>query len=528
MAVRLQYWKCRRNRCCWLITLLFFLLFSTVLLLRPLKDPQFSLMNAYSELISHSDTFTSSWTCTGQVRGRHCTVNNICIQPWRPIPFVVLRESTDPEQLYANIMAADDAADILWRPEIRYKLPQGASYVHNMTLVIHELYYPEHFSHWIFNGILPLYHIMRQHDLHWHNVVLYRPITPSLKTPLEFLEEFFAHPFDPAESSESGITATIRRLILGAFQHKETLCFPKAIIGYNNSCPFGYCANTISPHHAYAFQRIMLHLAEQPSLPKTLTQLAALERHIHDKLSYPPLINLSNTTQRIILLNRAVSRRVPNMNELHKALQIRFPSAIVESMQLDTPISTFEGIRRFKNVTILVAPHGNGLGNAVWMPRGSAVLSLTSRWSGGEWWFTEPLVLTGRRFWDWECQHDDCVATNDDLTQQCLRNEGLSLDVAHAGFQALQRESWESFWQAIHTSKLSVATDQQRWCRAWECNLKDTPRKVDVDQIVGLVQHILETLPRQETFQHLCETNECCKSSRCSNVLPFQRINSLL
>lgn len=57
-----------------------------------------------------------------------------------------------------NLMSSDEDSDILWQPRVErsWQRKMKAHYV-NETLFVHGLYSPSHFSHWLYNGMTPLY-----------------------------------------------------------------------------------------------------------------------------------------------------------------------------------------------------------------------------------------------------------------------------------------------------------------------------------------------------------------------------------
>lgn len=56
----------------------------------------------------------------------------------------------------ANVMNSDEGSDLFWEPNVRSTYSAKVQYI-NDTLFVYGLYAPFHFSHWMFNGLLPLY-----------------------------------------------------------------------------------------------------------------------------------------------------------------------------------------------------------------------------------------------------------------------------------------------------------------------------------------------------------------------------------
>ena len=60
-----------------------------------------------------------------------------------------------------NLMSSDEESDQIWQPRMERSSWFGgktvkAHYV-NDTVFVHSFYSPYHFSHWLFNGMAPLY-----------------------------------------------------------------------------------------------------------------------------------------------------------------------------------------------------------------------------------------------------------------------------------------------------------------------------------------------------------------------------------
>ncbi|KAG0284552.1 hypothetical protein BGZ96_011079 [Linnemannia gamsii] len=62
-----------------------------------------------------------------------------------------------------NLMSADEDSDSFWQPKLQrsWRKVTRAHYV-NETVFVHGLYSPFHFSHWLYNGMIPLYSTMKR------------------------------------------------------------------------------------------------------------------------------------------------------------------------------------------------------------------------------------------------------------------------------------------------------------------------------------------------------------------------------
>jgi hypothetical protein len=57
-----------------------------------------------------------------------------------------------------NLLSSDEDSDSFWQPRLQrsWRKVIRAHYV-NETVFVHGLYSPFHFSHWLYNGMIPLY-----------------------------------------------------------------------------------------------------------------------------------------------------------------------------------------------------------------------------------------------------------------------------------------------------------------------------------------------------------------------------------
>lgn len=54
-----------------------------------------------------------------------------------------------------NVMSVSADTDYFWQPKVRVEAPAEFIWM-DRTLMVYGLYSPYHFSHWLYNGILPV------------------------------------------------------------------------------------------------------------------------------------------------------------------------------------------------------------------------------------------------------------------------------------------------------------------------------------------------------------------------------------
>lgn len=149
------------------------------------------------------ETLRSSWNCTymaasgidvddsapGSKRSRVCEFRNFCIDRDRgrsiadvflvatslfashhlslTIPcrgasdaaaggYIILN-GTKKVPPFVNIMAYDSQSDIYWSPRVFSRSPSSYYGFINETVFVYGMYSPYHLSHWLFNGLMPLW-----------------------------------------------------------------------------------------------------------------------------------------------------------------------------------------------------------------------------------------------------------------------------------------------------------------------------------------------------------------------------------
>lgn len=281
----------------------------------------------------------SSWNCSGPAeRNRMCTVKNLCIDRWHGA-YVMVR---DPSLLLepppkVNLITAGNPEDMYWGPAVRsfrsFWHPFSDPYVDFVqdTLFVYGLYSPFHFSHQLYNGMIPLYSVMKDYNAtktSW----TYRPLTFWFQ-PHTFDIDFITSGKDIVHNKKE--ISTHHQIL----PPKSTpICFANAVIGNGNRCSHWYCDGQIPTKHFNQFRDDIFDFyvdhnhwrkttAHSPEHDLNCTHHIKIRPPTQSTLEEPPTIGL---------LNRVGSRHVTNMPELLESLQSSISYARFKLIEFDS------------------------------------------------------------------------------------------------------------------------------------------------------------------------------------------------
>ncbi|KAF9276862.1 hypothetical protein BGZ68_009695, partial [Mortierella alpina] len=143
-----------------------------------------------------------------------------------------------------NLMSADEEADDFWQPRLKrsWRKVIHAHFV-NETIFVHGLNAPFHFSHWLYNGMIPLYSTMKRFG--------------GTKNSWTFRGgRFKDDPIDRQGAWEMvHFFETGKELVLSQAEMSTPfqslppadapICFQRAVIGLGSQCALGYCENNV-------------------------------------------------------------------------------------------------------------------------------------------------------------------------------------------------------------------------------------------------------------------------------------------
>ncbi|KAF9941267.1 hypothetical protein BGZ67_005502 [Mortierella alpina] len=197
----------------------------------------------------------ATWTCTDDDlaeqdketklnrRSRQCVVENLCVD--RKGAFIRSNGLWSRKNMpKVNLMSSDEESDDFWQPRLErsWRKVIHAHFV-NETVFVHGLYSPFHFSHWLYNGMIPLYSTMKRFG--------------GTKNSWTFRGGRFKYdPIDRQGAWEMDhFFETGKELVLSQAEMSTPfqslppadapICFRRAVIGLGSQCALSYCENNI-------------------------------------------------------------------------------------------------------------------------------------------------------------------------------------------------------------------------------------------------------------------------------------------
>ncbi|KAF9146976.1 hypothetical protein BG015_011438 [Linnemannia schmuckeri] len=157
-----------------------------------------------------------------------------------------------------NLLSAGEDSDAFWQPRLQrsWRNVIQAHYV-NETVFVHGLYSPFHFSHWLYNGMLPLYSTMKRFggtkDSWTLRAARYQGDPIDRQGTWE-MDHFF----------QTGKELVLSQAEMSTpFQtlppSDAPICFQRAVIGLGSQCALSYCENNIP---AEIYKRFREEIAE--------------------------------------------------------------------------------------------------------------------------------------------------------------------------------------------------------------------------------------------------------------------------
>ncbi|KAF9102016.1 hypothetical protein BGX29_005005, partial [Mortierella sp. GBA35] len=409
----------------------------------------------------------ATWTCTDDglseaekdtkknKRSRQCVVKNLCVD--RKGAFIRSSSLIPGSMPEVNLMSVDLVSDTYWKPRVeRTRSKTMKAHYVDETLFVHGIYSPGHFSHWLYNGMLPLYSTMKRFN--------------GTKDSWTFLAgvTFYDLEYKRSKGWEMGhVFQTGFELVLSQDQlvtdfqmlppDDAPVCFRSAVIGLGNQCALPHCEFNI-PAEIYPSFRdvvsdyywrtpqtwerhlgIMQESIDAAARIRQQQQIAAgenvdakpqrtplkcldLARYYNFEPStgqdpvqplkesksrvgqlFPdtvdPEVDQSSGKRRLVVavIQREGSRRLMNDKELAEGLAAA--GFRVKWITLDHGCGLAETAYLLRDVHVLASPHGNAIGASIFMPTSNPVPTLisldASRYS--ESWFINTATAMGQR-----------------------------------------------------------------------------------------------------------------------------------
>ncbi|KAG0337789.1 hypothetical protein BG000_004976 [Podila horticola] len=447
-------------------------------------------------------------------------------------------------------MSAPDSSVNYWKPRFKYitDVPTPV-YYRNETVFVYGVFQPGHFSHFLYDGLLPLYSTMKR----------FQGTTSSwLLRQAEYVGE---NTVGQAAWKMDAITSG-QELVLKSFEvvspfqilppKSAPICFDRAVIGLGSQCGLSYCAaNTpIEVYKAYRDQIQDYYMSTTSQWHEFIDQ----EKRLHSTSAFSPMncINTaryynfqhptsgieaggeplfrqgvqdpdasdpseppSNSSPVVAIIERRGTRSVINLDKLIE--QVVAKGFRLKVITYDQGCGIPQVAYMMRDVNILISPHGNALGGSLWMPDKPfpLVVSIdTTKYH--ESWFMSTTTVLAQRMIVHRCgpKHSNslpaestCPYVRDlDLARRYLKQLDWTLDqdTAEEDIQALTGPEYpiELFdkygGDKLHPFLVSY----------W----KNLSRYLDTDRLVKLLEQVRKENMQDigKSYLQVCEEGRCC------------------
>ncbi|KAG0337208.1 hypothetical protein BG004_007741 [Podila humilis] len=176
-------------------------------------------------------------------RTKQCVIENLCVD--RQGAFIRTSDMLFPKNLpKINLMSADPEADVYWQPRVErsWRKVTKAHYV-NETLFVHGLYSPYHFSHWLYNGMMPLYSTMKRFGATKDSWTMRaaRFAWDDIKRQGDWEMDHFFYTGKELVLTQYELATDFQTLP----PSDAPICFKRAVIGLGSQCALDYCERNI-------------------------------------------------------------------------------------------------------------------------------------------------------------------------------------------------------------------------------------------------------------------------------------------
>ncbi|KAI8388693.1 uncharacterized protein BYT42DRAFT_467034, partial [Radiomyces spectabilis] len=183
-------------------------------------------------------------------------------------------------------------------------------------------------------------------------------------------------------------------------------------------------------------------------------------------------------TPRIAILNRGRTRHITNIPEVIDALSAMNVS--IETIDFDAGCNMRSTAELVKDVDVLIAPFGNGLGAGLFMKKDAVLISIASRWYNED-WFKWPMTAVGRRIYNFECRNAICQEYDRSFLTSILDQYNLKLNETE--IQALLTQEYP-----IELLSKYIPGREREMIEQY---YKDVRRRIDVKSFIPFLKDIL-------------------------------------
>ncbi|KAK9767838.1 hypothetical protein K7432_002064 [Basidiobolus ranarum] len=479
-------------------------------------------MSEHPQLVSTGPVMEdSTWECTGTTpRTRICTYQNLCIDR-KHGAYIRVRDPTALKEKppLVNLISVGTTEDIHWAPEVRpimsfWKPTQGVDVdLIDETLFVYGLYSPFHFSHQLYNGLLPLYSVMKEFKAS-RNAWTFRPRTFWFQPHIIDLD-FITSGKDIVFAEDEA--ATDHQILPPS---SRPICFSRAIVGGGTRCSHNYCERFIPQQHMNQFRDDVLdYYVHNDAWNKTVAQSTEKSLQCTKQVEiFPPTSDQLSDTPVIGILNRKNSRRVTNMDEAVSALRKAIPYAEIKILSFDSGCSLAATAKLMEDIDVFITSFGNGVGCNIFQRSNRVTISIEPR-NYSEDWFMWPSTCMGRRIHNLQCTRRECQVKDYDLAKKMLLEYGAKFT----------QEDIEELANAEDVPyKLCDRLVPERGYTLCGIYSKDAQRKAEIGTLVPSVRKILDEMistgaswknhTDNLNYSELCTEGKCC-GPKCAYVM---------
>lgn len=419
----------------------------------------------------------STWECYGDnERSKICEFTNFCIDRING-PFIITKNNNIPK---INLINAENTDDMWFSPKIiKYKFINFGNFI-DKKLFVYGLYSPFHFSHFLYNGLIPLYSTILDKTLNNQSKIwLLRGTTfwnKNSKLEMDYI------------NIEKDIVLDYKDVLT----NKQILppyipiCFSKAIVGTGNKCSLWYCENQIKQTHYKSFRENVFNHVEKNKNSTCFKKSNFI---------------YNNGSINIGILNRNETRHITNLQEVIKEMKNKIQNISIKTINFDKGCSIKDTSNIVKDLDILVAPFGNGLGSGLFMKENTILISIDSRWYSED-WFHWPMTSIGRRIYNFECTNKKCQENDIDLLENLLNDKNITLNDKEKYLLMTKENPYEILTPYLPGNEWSIIGQYR----------KNSKRKIDVNKFIDFLKDLLKDYPNNKTYIEICKDGKCCKN----------------
>jgi hypothetical protein len=249
--------------------------------------------------------------------------------------------------------------------------PNHLILLNKTTFFLMETYFPNHYSHFLVNNAIPLLEV-----LGWH----YSANQAAGKDRLDYTTSLSWIPERRHLYIRDSMHQREHSTVLEGYKFKyiyrnsassipigTTVCYDTAVLGLNSTCPVGGCLKMPDP--SLGTYTALRRLVRQHFLSEKLVE--TLKKSDVEALQSKKLAN--GKQPRVVVVQRRNTRVFTNLDDIQKllsGLDVKFKVVELEDYSME------EQVEMFSQTDILIAVHGNAIGNLFWLPPNAVIIEI--------------------------------------------------------------------------------------------------------------------------------------------------------